>query len=844
MTRRSRKALDGLANDLRDHIERQTEENVARGMTPGEARRQAHLALGNPALIAEDARAVWVWRWLDDLHRDLRAAVRYARNRRGLTVLVTATLAIAIAATTTVFTLADALLWHPLPFHDANRLVRLRGLGEVGGANPVLALQQNTNGTPFGGVYPYGLDSAIVEVNGEAQAVTTAVIAPGTLDALGVSPLWGRDFTPQEATADSRVVLASAGLWDRLETSGHIAASVAIDGQPYTVIGALPQGFEFPVSRVMLWRPYAPPRASARITALGKLNIGGTRQQAEAYAATIAPANAPRSAASLQVGPLVTTIPLTQIALRVLLGAAAVLLLVAVANVANVLVADGTRRDVEFAIRSSLGASSVRIARQILLETLLLAVIAVGAGIALSIWVMSVVRTAIPYLLIFQALRPIAIDVRGFVVAGIVAIGSACAAAGLVIVRRRNVRLEDVLRAQGSGGPRRNGVRGVLIVAQIAVSFVLVAAAALLARSLVRVAAVDPGFDAARVTAVTVEIPQYRYKDDQAVRDALESVRAAARGLPGVTSATVVASIPPNLSTRTVRGLETSLVAETSDTTVSYARVDTQFFGTLGIPVLVGRAFTTQDSARSLPVAVVSRALATRWWPTGTAVGQRFREGPTQPWRTIVGIVGNVRNGSFEESAGAYAYYTPLAQEKAVWWFDEIAVRSENRDVGPAVRDLVARLMPGAPIMETLSGEQAVANADTRVRFSALLVIILAAVTLSLALVGVFAGSWQSVEEQRREIGIRIAMGATPAELMRMVLRRAAVTAAIGVAAGIPAAFVATRSLTALLFGVSPTDPRVLGAAALGLAAAAIAAAYGPARRAATVDPLTTIRAQ
>ncbi len=845
MTRRGRNALDGLADDLRDYIERQTEENLARGMTPEDARRQARLALGNPALIEEDTRAVWVWRWLEDLRRDLRAALRYVRNRRGLTLLVVSTLAIAIAATTTVFTLADLLLWHPVPFKNAERLVRLRGFGEVDGVNPVSALQHDANRTPFSGVYAFGLAAAIVDVNGEAQAVTTGMIAPGVLGALGVSPVWGRDFTPQEAPGDSRVVVASAGLWDRLKSSGQIAPHVAIDGQPYTVIGALPPGFEFPVSRVMLWRPFAPPQAARQIAALGTLKPGVSRQQAQAYAATIVPANAPRGAASLQVGPLVTTIPLTQLALRVLLGAAAVLLLVAVANVANVLVADGTRRDVEFAIRSSLGASHARIASQILLETLLLAAIAVAAGIALSIWVMSFVRSAIPYLLTFQALRPIALDVRGFVFAGIVAAGSAFAAAGLVIARRRTVRLEDVLRAQGSGGPQRNHMRTVLIVAQIAVSFVLVAAAALLARSLLRIAAVDPGFDARHVTAVTVEIPQYRYNGDQAVRQALESVKTAALALPGVTNATVVESIPPDLSTRNLRGLETPSVTETSDTTVWYARIDHQFFATLGIPVLAGRGFANFDSASAVPVAVVSRALATRWWPAGNAVGQRFREDPTQPWRTVVGIVENVRNGSFEQPAGPYtSYHTPLTQEKEVWWFDDLAVRSDNQDVAPALREVVARLMPGAPISGTLSGEQAVANANTRVRFSALLVIVLAAVTLSLALVGVFAGSWQAVEERRREIGIRIAMGATPAALMQMVLGRTARSAAIGLAIGIPAALASTRSLTALLFGVSPTDPRVLGVAALGLAAAAVGAAYAPARRAATVDPLQTIKAQ
>jgi putative ABC transport system permease protein len=844
LIRRSRKALDGLADDLRDHIERQTEENLARGMTPEEAHRQARLALGNPALIEEDTRAVWVWRWLEDLRRDLRASLRYVRNRRGLTLLVTSTLAIAIASTTTVYTLADALLWRPVPFHDADRLVRLRGFGEVGGANPVWALQQDANRTPFSGIYAFGLASAIVEVSGQAEAVTTGTIAPGVLGALGVSPLWGRDFTPQEAATENRVVLASAGLWDRLKSSGQIAPHVAVDGQPYTVIGALPPGFEFPVSRVMLWRPYAPAPAAGQIAALGILKAGVSREQAQAYAATIAPANAARGAAWLQVGPLVATIPLTQLALRVLLGAAAVLLLVAVANVANVLVADGTRRDAEFAIRKSLGASNIRIARQILFETLLLAVIAVAAGIALTIWVMSFVRNAIPYLLMFQALRPIAVDVRGFAFAGMVAAGSAFAAATLVIARRRNGRLEDVLRAQGSGGARRNRVRAALVVAQIAVSFVLVAAAALLARSLVRIAAVDPGFDASHVTAVTVEIPQYRYKNDQAVRQALESVKTAALALPGVTNATVVKSIPPGFSTRNLRGLETPSVNETGDTPVSYARVDDQFFATLRVPVLAGRAFTTHDSANSVPVAVVSRALATRWWPAGDAIGQRFRESPIQPWRTVVGVVGNVRSGSFEQPASPYTYYTPVGQENAVWWFNNIAVRSDNQDVAPALRDIVTRLMPGAPIMETLSGDEAVANAYTRVRFSALLVIVLAAVTLSLAVVGVFAGSWQSVEERRREIGIRIAMGATPTALVQMVLGRTALAAAIGLAIGVPAALASTRSLTALLFSVSPTDPLILGVAALGLSAAAIAAAYLPARRAATVDAVQAIKAQ
>jgi hypothetical protein len=279
---------------------------------------------------------------------------------------------------------------------------------------------------------------------------------------------------------------------------------------------------------------------------------------------------------------------------------------------------------------------------------------------------------------------------------------------------------------------------------------------------------------------------------------------------------------------------------------VSSAQVDERFFSTLGIPVVSGRAITAQDTSSALPVAVISRSLAARWWPHDSAVGERFRESPDAPWKTVVGVVGDVRNGSFEQPAGPYAYYTPLAQEKAMWWFEQVVVRSDrpSAELAPELRALAGRLMPGAPIMETLSGEKAVSSADARVRFSAILVIVLAVLTLSLALVGMFAGSWQSVEERRREFGVRIALGATPAALIRMVLGRAAGLSIGGLAIGVPAALASTRLVSGLLFGVAPTDARVLGLAAIGLVATALIAASAPARRAATIDPLQSLKSQ
>ena len=795
--------------------------------------------------LHRDARSV---RWLDDLWRDVRCAWRTFVRVPSVSAIVVLTLAIGIGAPTIAFSVADAVLWHPVPFRDADRLVRVTATVPQGAKASLDSW--TVRDQLLDGVYPFSLDSGILDAGGDPQAVTIGLLGPGLLDAIGASPIAGRGLVPSDAQSDSPAIVVSEALLHRIQPDGGAPAEaigriVRLEGIPRTIVGVMPDGFDFPVGHVMLWRAYVPSATATRVSALGKLKLGVTLNQAQTLARSSTSTRGSESLVrSVQVTPFLRSDPTTSLALRFVFVAAALLLLIAVANTANVLLAEAVRRESEFAIRVSLGASWPRLARQIATEAIVVSAAAVCVALFASAWALGVLVKTIPYLISFQSLRPITLDWRALSFAAGTATLAGLGASWLSLRRAKRLSAQTALRGQRAGIPGQARARSALTVAQIAIALTLVACAGVLTNGLEQIARLDPGFDPSRLVHVVVQIPTWRYARDVETQAALLSAREEAAALPTVADVTISHAMPPDLGSVPAKELEIDgAPALTTGSEVAEARIDDRFFLTIGIPIVAGRGIDSRDRSGSQPVAVVSRAFAELLTPTGEAIGRRFRESKTGPWLTVVGVAGNIRNVGADAAPSQLAFYTPRSQTSA-WWFEGLIVttRVAPADVVPDLRAVFRRTMPDAPVIEVTTGVEAMANTNSRVRFSAGLMTAFAGVALLLALIGVYAAFGYLVRQRTREIGVRLALGAAPATIRRMIVGLAAKLALIGLAAGLPLAVLAARAVRSLLVGVSPNDPATLAVAAVGLAAAALAAAYLPARRASRVDPVDVLR--
>jgi putative ABC transport system permease protein len=802
-----------------------------------------HTGNGSPLAVAWGGRVPW------RLGQDLRHAARLIRRRPSVAMLVVITLAIGIAGATMTFSVADAILWHPLPFPHADRFVRVRlrvapGSGALwtsGGAIDAWGGRQVLDA-----LYPFGIDSGIVNAGSVLRGFTVGELSAGLLGALNVAPAWGREFSPDEYRPGSGVVLASAELWRQLREAGQatLGATVLVEGVRQTIVGVMPDGFEFPVARVGLWRPYVAQATDTGVTALGTLKRGVTPGQAEAVARAASQAHTSGPVRSVGILPFVSVGAATSTALYVLLGAVALLLLTAIANSANVLMAEAVRRDVELALRATLGASWWRIARQLAMEALVLSTLAALVALLVSAWMLGLVVKSVPYLISFQALRPIALDWRALTCGAIAAAVAGLGATSFAILRARRIDVHMALRGQTSGMPGHGRLSRVLTTTQMAITLALLACAGVLARGLFDLGRADPGFDPDHVVEVQVQFPTARLSDDATLQATLADLRADAAHLPGVVDATIANTMPPSLGSQPLADLDVAgVAARSSGRPVWFGRVDEAFFHTIGITVLAGRGIETRDRADTQRVAVVSRALADTLWPNGDVLGHQLRESTHDPWLTVVGIVSNVVNSEVDGSRGLLAFYTPHVQSPT-WWFESLIVRTRSSpdQIVPAMRTLLRSRLPDAPMEDAQTARDELLMSNSRGRFATGLMVAFAAVALALALIGVYGAFWFAVRLRTREIGVRLALGAAPGMMLRMVISDSLRLVVIAVTAGIPLAFAATRALRSLLFDVSPSDPLTFASATLLLAAAAIAATYLPARRASRIAPVEVLR--
>jgi predicted permease len=858
----------GLADDVAFHLERQTAENLRRGMTPSEARREAHLAFGSIEAHKEAARDEVRLRWLEDLGKDLRFGLRMLARAPVFTAVAVASLALGIGADTAIFSVVHAVVLRPLPFPEPDRLVSPR-IAEADGerasslsAADFLALRDSVPAFSSLGVYVRLPGGAALTGDGEPRHVRATAATSGVFAALGVAPEIGRSLLPaDDAVGSEPVVVLAHGFW-RERFAGSPAAlgrRIELDGESHTVVGVMPAGFHLPgLPDDRLWPILQLPAPDARapfyLWPIARLAPGASAAQARAQLEAVArevksryPGSPPGWSYRLE-DLKETVVRDARPRLVALLAAVMLVLLLAVINVANLQLARATARAREFALRAALGAGRRRLVRQVLGESLLLVVAGGAAGLAVAWLAVPLLRGALPA----DVPRLDEVTIDGAVLA--FTCGSTLAAAllvGLVPAFQTPAgRLEAAAREGERGGsdPRRGRLRAVLVVCEVAVALVVLIGAGLVIRSLGRLqaVAVGTGVDDALVARLTV--PQARYPEEAQVAAFVDELQRRVASLPGVEAAGLGMAVPPNrLAMTNPFTPEGSPAAPGEEPPLAEELLITPgYLASLRIPVVAGRDFTPEDRAGAPLVALVNETLARRHFG-GDALGRWLQTGQPDPddeKLTIVGVVGDVKYDG-PDAAPAPTIYVPYAQH--LWWRNLYLVVAApgdpHRQVGP-LRARLAALDPQIPLQEVTTLRRLRREAVSQPRFQAFLFGSFGLVGLFLAAAGIYGLVAYTVHQRRRDFAIRLALGARRANVVGGVLAAGLRLAAAGVGLGLIGAVLAARLMRGLLFEVEAIDPLTFAAMAAFLVAVTLAACVSPASRAAATDPITALRAE
>jgi putative ABC transport system permease protein len=809
--------------------------------------------------------------------QDLRFALRTLFRSPGFTATAALTLALGIGVTTLMFSVVNAVLLRPLPYPEHDRLTLVFNATEnAPAANTIRATaldfeDYRTRALTFDAMAAHVGTGFTFGGQGGPELVIGQMVTADFFKVFGVAPALGRTFAPDEFSPGSEnVVVLSHRLWQRrFGGQPSIAGSqVTINGKPYSVAGVMPAGFEYPARRYELWAPLPSPRAADMppmnrsahyLQVVGRLAPGATVEQADTEIRTIAGALAaqfPDSNANLTA----RAVPLQEFAVRdvktplyVLLGAVGLVVLIACANVTNLLLARATARYREVAIRQALGAARWRLVRQFLAETAVLYALGAAGALALASWGISAIVALAPQ----DIPRIPDTSLDGRVLAATLGLSLVTALMfGLApAMQGATADPADALRAGGrnaSAGRTRQRFRVALVVSEVALSVVLLIGAGLALRSLVRLTAVDPGFDADGQLSFAVVLSPRRYADAPAMTGAADRLVERLAGVPGALQAGATTHLPFS-----GQNMENGFTVEgytppaPDDVPLAGMRgITGDYFRALGVRVKAGRVFTPADRDGSQPVAIVNEAFARRYWPGQDPLGRRLREGGGSNWRTVVGVIADVKHSgpALEARPEVSLPYAQLDPEFLTTWSRGIYFVVRGHGVAsalvPAVRAAVAAIDPDMSLNEVQTMASLASEAVSEPRFRTLLLGTFAALAITLASIGVFGVLAYFVTQRTREIGIRIALGASSADILRMVVGRGLVLAGVGLALGLLAAIPLTRSMQSLLFEVNPLDVPTIVMVVIGLAAVAGVASYLPARRALRIEPITALNGE
>ncbi len=861
-----------LGEELESHIQMHVEERVSSGMNEGDARREAVRRLGGVDVTRESWRDRRGLPFLQELQQDLRYAVRTLRKSPGFAAVTVLTLALGIGGATAIFTVVHGVLIARLPFRDADRLVAVweENADRPGRRNVVAPsnfVRWNERATAFSGMT--ALYDWRVSLTGRSrpEELIAQTVTSNFFTTLGVEPILGRAFAPDEGPEGrDAVTVLSWGTWQRLfgGDPSLVGRTILVNGQPVTVIGIAPRDFGFFLKAGSLtgkppdlWLPFAFDAKSREprgryMSAFARLKDGVSLSQARAQMKAIASsltAEIPR----FDTGWTVRLLPIRddvsgdmRPALAVLSGAVGFVLLIVCVNVANLLLARGMARRQEMAIRTALGAARSRVVRQLLTESLLLSILGgiagwwvARAGVAvLAAWspvdptILARIRLSVP-VLAFAVL----VSVLTAVVSGL-APAFESSREGVAEALKEGART-------GGGSRRARRLRQTLVVAEVALAAVLLVGAGLLLRSFARVAHVDPGFDARGILTARVTLHGKTYEEDERAMAFFRGVVERARALPGVKAAGMASFLPlaglAAATDFTIVGRPAPGPGEEPSTEVRVC--DNGYFAVMKIPLRKGRLFEEREQRVKSNVVVVSEAFARQYFPGENAVGQRVvvdmsdEPEPTE----IVGIVGNIRHESLTAETRPMVYWP---HPQLVYGAMSFVIRTDGdpKTLAAPLEAAVHDVDKDVPLAEVKTMEQWVGSALSRARFNAMLLSIFAGVALVLAAVGIYGVMSYVVGQRRPEIGIRLALGATEQEILRMVVAGGARLVLAGLVIGVPVALVLSRFLSSLLYETSRSDPGTLTAVVGALGAAAVAASFVPAWRASRVEPVEALR--
>ena len=802
---------------------------------------------------------------MQTLWQDLRYGARLLLKQPGFTLIAILTLALGIGANTAIFSVVNAVLLRPLPYKDPDRLMMIRDtkipqFPEFSIA-PGNFLDWQKQNTVFERLIAFRGASFNLIGTGDPERLHGMTVTDGFFATLGAQPQLGRDFLPEEdQPGHNNVVILSYGLWqNRFGGDANVLnQTITLDGQAYSVIGVMPASFRIEGRDPDLWTPMAfTPRDAQNhgghsLAAIGQLKPGVTIDQAQTEMSAIADrlaAQYPNSNTgwNVKIMPLLEyTVRSIKPALIMLLGAVAFVLLIACANVANLLLARAAGRQKEMAIRTALGAGRGRIIGQLLTESLLLALAGGAVGLVLAKWGMDALLTLTPEDL--PRMSNVSLDGRALAFTLTITLLTGVIFGLVPAWQASKPDLNETLKDAGRGsteGGRRQLIRNTLVVVEVAAALVLLVGAGLLIKSFWQLQKVDPGFNPDHALTVSVALPRSKYpKEPQQVaffQQLLEHVGA----LPGVQAAGASNVLP--LMDDFVLSFEVEdqppLPPGASQSTNFYS-VSADYFKAMGIRLLQGRLLSERDTATSPHVAVINETLAAKIFPNDNPIGKRItfgRQGNNTDWYEVVGVVGDVKHYGLDQPTPMQTY-EPFTQQTCSSMALVVRTTGDPSSLSTAIRSEVLQLDKEQPISNIRVLNRIVSTSVAQQRFSMLLLGIFAAVAMVLAGIGIYGVLSYAVSQRTHEIGIRMALGAGRRDVLRLVVGQGLLLALVGVAAGLGAAYGLTRLMASLLFGVSATDPLTFLVIALLLVVIALLACYIPARRAMKVDPMIALR--
>ena len=862
--------------ELAFHLAMREEKLQRLGLAPDAARARAQDRFGNTEAIRNEcvtidrqyAREVRLMEWLQSIGSDIKYALRIFRRMPTLTAVATITLALGIGATTAMFTLVNSILLRPLPYPESDRIVRIiqsypeNGL-DTWGLNQMNIARYRDHATDFASFAGYRSGSVTVQGPDGPQRLSIMLVTSDFFRVIGVGPSMGREFTAEEdSPGKNTVMILSYGTWQSRfgGDPSILGSSIDIDGQPVQVVGVMPASFAFPRPDIAAYMPMGldPLRRFGFMNSgIARLKPGRTPEQAELQTTTIMWDWArEQSVADRAIDPSKTRMktivrPLHEVItgrsarpLTVLLAAVGLILLIATANVATLLSGRATARQREITLRAALGASRRRVLRQLLTESVALALIGAVAGVALAIGAVRLFTHS--GLATLPRIEAVTVDGRVLAFTLAVSVASGLLFGLLPAIHAGRTQLGSDLMTGQRTSPRgaARKANNALVVAQLALSVVLLIAAGLVLKSFQNLTQVDLGFEPDGVTAIELPLPQRIAGASATMNTFVNATLTRVRALPGVRTAALTSALPmgddSDMDGYLIEGRPAP--AGGSEDQTYRVGVSPDYFKTLGIPLLYGRDFAITDDSTSLAVTIADATFANRYWKGADALGKRVRTGGDTTWYTIIGVAGSVRDGDPALPPDPHLYYSvPQVGGNPM----SLAIRTNGS--GTTVMNAAARALaevePAIPLDDVKTLSSIIDQTFATRRLTKILLGGFASLALLLAIVGIYGVMSLHVANRSREFAIRLAIGSDPSALVGLVLREGALLAGLGVAIGIGGAVAVTRFLASLLYDVSPTDPAVLVALPLLLAAVALTASYIPARRAAKSDPLGTLRA-